>query len=395
MSRVEDMSTRYPDRNRYPTLTDEQFRDAFRPEQLPPPPWRYSITPSLVHILTRVADAAGQLRASPVSYYRQKELAARAKRERILWNVSGIHRGVTHEEVEAVLRGGRLVERRRAAGEAIERALVLEDALAHFTRFGTRNTRLTPEVAMAYHASSSGLQLPGIRRPAGNSFGTLPSWRLFSQREKEKLLDLQRESTPVPAEVKGLFAWADRDALVSESPVLHAATIYWGMTLVYPSWQSVSVLLHHSLRVGNVDANGLLMLSEDTEAQRELLHTPSHRMRHADDGDLTSYFEAFSRALLRVLWERLEELGRVRENESHLPWKVVAPPDELDARLYEVVERLGQAGSTAIVEMLGSKKPPLRTVQRRLQKLVNDGVLAKHGGRKNAVYTVPGRTVAD
>jgi len=125
------MATRYPNRNRYPTLTDEQFRDAFRPEQLPPPPWRYAITPSLVHTLTRVADAAGQLRASPVSYYRQKELAARAKRERILWNVSGIHRGVTHEEVEAVLRGGRLVERRRAAGEAIERALVLEDALAH------------------------------------------------------------------------------------------------------------------------------------------------------------------------------------------------------------------------------------------------------------------------
>jgi hypothetical protein len=92
-----------------------------------------------------------------------------------------------------------------------------------------------------------------------------------------------------------------------------------------------------------------------------------------------------------VLWERLEALGRVRDNEEHLPWKVVAPPDALDAHLYEVVERLGQAGSAAIVAGLGKNAPPLRTVQRRLQKLVSDGVLAKRGARKNAVYTLAGR----
>jgi hypothetical protein len=108
-------------------------------------------------------------------------------------------------------------------------------------------------------------------------------------------------------------------------------------------------------------------------------------------GDLTKYFEHFSLALEEVLRERLAELGRVWDNEAHLPWKVIEPPDALDARLFETVERLGQAGSAAIVQALGSEVPPLRTIQRRLQKLVGDGILAKRGARKNAVYTLAGR----
>lgn len=55
------------DRRRCPTLTDEQFRKLFRPEDLPPQPWRQAITPRLVLNLTRVAEAAGQMRASPLS----------------------------------------------------------------------------------------------------------------------------------------------------------------------------------------------------------------------------------------------------------------------------------------------------------------------------------------
>ena len=158
-----------------------------------------------------------------------------------------------------------------------------------------------------------------------------------------------------------------------------------------PAWRSVSVVRHHELRVGRVDANGLLMLTEATVAQHELLDTARIDLLETDEGDLTKYFELFTSALLRVLWERLEALGCVRDNEEHLPWKVVAHPDPLDADLYEVVERLGQAGSAAIVAGLGKNAPPLRTVQRRLQKLVSDGVLAKRGARKNAVYTLAGR----
>jgi hypothetical protein len=153
----------------------------------------------------------------------------------------------------------------------------------------------------------------------------------------------------------------------------------------------VSVVVHHELRVGGIDAHGLLMLNEATVAQQQLLTTPSDRMVTADAGDLTSYFEDFSWFLSRVLGERLEQLGRVQSNESFLPWKVAAPADELDARLYDVLDRLGRSGSAAILESLGPNAPPLRTVQRRLQKLVGDGVLVKRGARKNAAYALADR----
>lgn len=216
-------------------------------------------------------------------------------------------------------------------------------------------------------------------------------WMAYSTRERGKLLELNKDASAVPVAVRAMFDWTNQDPFVSRSAVLRAATLYWGLKLLYPGWRSVSVVLHHELRAGRVDANGLLMLTEATVAQHELLDTARINLLETDEGDLTNYFELFTSALLRVLWERLEALGRVRDNEEHLPWKVVAPPDALDAHLYEVVERLGQAGSAAIVAGLGKNAPPLRTVQRRLQKLVSDGVLAKRGARKNAVYTLAGR----
>ena len=288
-----------------------------------------------------------------------------------------------------MLRGARLVGKRRPTGDAIERAVLVEDALVHFTTFTVNDRRLTPEVTMAYHFCSS--EVPGIRRVRDGTVRTMPNWKLFSPRERAKLLDLQREQTPLPPAVKAIFEWVDQDPLVSKSAVLRAATVYWAMTRLIPSWQSASVLLHHELRVGGIDANGLLMLTEATVAQHELLNIPACKTEGAEEGDLTKHFEEFAFALLTVLWELLEQLGRVQNNETHLPWQVVAPPDELDARLYEVIERLGQAGSAAILEALGAAAPPLRTVQRRLQKLVGDGVLSKHGGRKNAVYSVADR----
>ncbi len=378
--------TRARDRQRGAAPTNEQSRVSLRTQDLPPLPWRYTITPTLVHNLTRVADAAGQMRASPLSYYRKKELAARAKRMRILWNVSGFHRSVKPEEVDAVLRGARLVGKRRPTGDAIERAVLVEDALAHYTTFTVHDRRLTPEVTMAYHFCSS--EVPGIRRARDGKVRTMPNWKLFSPRERAKLLDLQREQTPVPPDVKAIFEWVDQDPLVSKSAVLRAATVYWAMTRLIPSWQSATVLLHHELRVGGIDANGLLMLTEARVAQHELFNIPACQTQGAEAGDLTKYFEEFAFALLTVLSELLEQLGRVQNNETHLPWQLVAPPDELDARLYDVVEQLGQVGSAAILEALGAAAPPLRTVQRRLQKLVGDGVLLKRGGRKNATYSL-------
>jgi hypothetical protein len=328
--------TRPRDRRRLPsTLSEKEVRLLTRPTELPPQPWRYTITPNLVDSLVRIADAAGQMTAAPLSYYRRKELEARAKRMRILWVVGWSWRSVKAEEVEAVLGGARLVDKREPIGEAIRRAAIVEDALAHYsTARGSSDNRLTPELAMAYERASQGT--PSLREAR---------WLAYSMRERGKLLDLNKDASKVPPSVKAMFDWTNQDPLVSRSSVLRAATSYWGLKLLYPGWRSVSVVLHHELRAGHVDANGLLMLTEATVAQHELLDTARINLLETDEGDLTKYFELFTSALLRVLWERLEALGRVRDNQEHLPWKVVAPPDALDALLYEVVERLGQAGS--------------------------------------------------
>jgi hypothetical protein len=62
--------------------------------------------------------------------------------------------------------------------------------------------------------------------------------------------------------------------------------------------------------------------------------------------------------------------------------------------MFEVVQRLGTAGSTAIVAALGTNVPPRRTAQRRLQKMVRQRTIIRNGARKMATYSVPGRDVA-
>lgn len=347
------MTTASRHRRRYPQLTDAQYREMFRAEVLPPQPWTYTLTPRLVQNLVRVADAAGQLRAAPLSYYRQKELAAEAKRMRVAWNAARSE-GVGLDEVDVVLRGGHLPERRQHVAELIRRAARVEDALEHFTALG-RNRRLTAAIAMTYRTCTADT-VPGIALPKSGRFGR-PDWSLYGPRERARLLDAARDAVTVPPKVAELFAWTDADELVSKLPVLRAAMLFWGLTLLDPSWRAVSVVIHHELRVGDVDPHGVMMLTEATVAQHELLSTPSHRMACADQGDLTGYFEEFTWSLSLVLRERLEQLGRVHSNERYLPWKVAAPTDELDGKLVDTVDRLRGAGSAAIVEALGADAP--------------------------------------
>jgi hypothetical protein len=70
------------------------------------------------------------------------------------------------------------------------------------------------------------------------------------------------------------------------------------------------------------------------------------------------------------------------------PWMSVRPPDQLDRQIFDAVQRLGSA---TIQQLLGAlhDPPPLRTVQRRLKKLCDKGLLAKHGSRRDAFYTIP------
>ncbi len=350
-----------------------------------PAPWRYTITPELVINLTRVASAAGELRAVPLSYYRQRDLATRAKRERIARNVRHEYGATTTDEVDAVMQGARLGPRRQAIEDAILREALLEDAFAYYTESLRRERRLDASTAVAYRDCALG-ELP---RVAPTPYGLpipAPRWDLLHAREASRLLDTHRVTREVPASVQAIFDWADQDPLLAHSPVLRAAAIYWRTSRFFPTWHSAAVLLRHEFRVARIDVHALLALTDVFELLRELVDGRDARAAHEGVVDFTEYFEAFAGTLGALLENLLAELGRVRSNESRLPWAVPAPADELDARLYAVVERLGRASSAAIMEALGPDAPPLRTVQRRLQKLVGDHVLTRYGARKNAVY---------
>lgn len=218
----------------------------------------------------------------------------------------------------------------------------------------------------------------------------LRRWFSFTARERERLLDLHLEPVTVPPEVRRLFDWVAAEPMVRESTVLRAAMYFWGMAKHFGQWNSVSTVLMHEFCVGRVDPYGLLSLSCATEAQRDLQGSAFD----GQPGDFTTMFEKFVSTLDRVLRERVEQLGRITDNAAYLPWQVVAPPDELEARMFDVVQRLGTASSTAIVAVLGSDVPSMRTVQRRLQKMVRERTIVKNGARKMATYSVPGRDVA-
>jgi len=337
------------------------------------------MTPRLMSGLLATSRLAGELSCAPISFYRRQELAAKVRRDRILWISTGVATNVTMREVDEVLRGQRLDDRRERVAEAIRRAAIAEEALQTYTR-SPHGKPLSAELAMAYQTAERACPARDLRR-----------WFSFTARERARLLDLHLEQTTVPAEVRRLFDWVDAEPMVSRSTVLRAAVCFWGMSNLFGRWSSVSTLLMHELCVGDVDSHGLLSLCCATDAQRDL--QASAFAGHDDSGDFTEMFERFVSALGRVMQERVAQLGRITDNAAYLPWQVVAPPDEVEARMFGVVERLGTAGSTAIAAGLGDNAPPMRTVQRRLQKMVRERTLVKHGARKTATYSVPGRDV--
>lgn len=334
-------------------------------------PWRYSLTPTLVRSLVRAAEHVGEVRALPISFLRRVDLQAEARRARILGRTSEEYSSVTAREVDAVLRGAVLTERRRGVMNRIRVSAIVEDALEHYPPRGY----LTPELARAYdHALSR--QLSESKRV----------WSAFSGRQRRHLLDLvAADASPVP-ELSRVLAWIDADEIVAGSPVLRAATTYWGMSLT--GWyEAGEIAVHHQLRAGHYDPHGLVVGPKRTRPMTALLDRTPETMSFADQGDLTAFFERFAKAYELLVHERLFELGRVRDVEAVLPWKIVAPPDALDARIVDILGRLREAGAAAIAEALGGGVPPMRTLQRRLGKLVAEGTIGRRGSRKTAVYS--------
>lgn len=354
-----------------------QNREHERPEQLPNEPLHYQLGPNLVRCLTWAHRNAGMCAGMRFSHYGYKRLDVEAKLRRITYMVIRAgHGSVSMDEVSRVLAGDLLPPRRRLVQEFTRKAAVLCEVAR---QFGKRGDPTLPETFATY---LSFLQ----------DAPTL--WSRFAARSKERLLETYRGSVEVTAPVGRLYEWINDDELVAEDPILRAATLYWGLSILHPyahERPAIDAVVDHELRAGQIDRHGLLVLP-DHEFGESALRLGGITTSSADyRGDLTSYFEHFSFDLARALVEYQRRLEGFQDNEDRLPWLMVRPPDELDRQIFDIIERFGSARTRDILTEL-SDAPPLRTLQRRLQRLCRDGLVVKHGARKYAHYRLAERS---
>lgn len=357
-----------PQRRAVPTYPPVEVATA----ALPPRPWRYTLTPTLLDRLVEIGVAQGELNAAPLTFHRRRDTLSRARNERVFLEVKQFYRSVTMAEVESVFSGEHVRTPRNDILNAIRHAVVAEDAFANYSHSGAR---LTAELAVAY--ASIHLAIPG---------GEPTRWLPLLPGERSQVLALHRRAVAVPQAVHDVFAWVDGDAFLAKSAVLRMAALFWFLHQLL-RWPAIEVL-HHELRATGIDRHGFLVTSGT--GLSSLVET-SHRSGAAIEGDLTGFFERFAEELAVLLRTMSDSFGRLRNNEEHLPWEVVSPPDALDAAIVKVLERTSNAGSAAIVQRLGRDAPPLRTLQRRLNRMVRDGLVLKRGARKSATYSVPNR----
>jgi hypothetical protein len=149
----------------------------------------------------------------------------------------------------------------------------------------------------------------------------------------------------------------------------------------------------HELRAGRIDWNGLFTIDEYEPGREALaLRRGINAATKAQvSGDVTSVLEHFSHYVGLALAACEARLRRHQDTEDRLPWMMLRPPDEMDRLIFEAVGKHGSATSPTVLAALPEPRPPLRTLQRRLQKLVCDRVLVKHGSRKDAFYRVAER----
>ncbi|NOY94578.1 MAG: BlaI/MecI/CopY family transcriptional regulator [Deltaproteobacteria bacterium] len=310
------------------------------------------------------------------SHYGRKRLKVQAHRKRITYMVMRAgHASVTLDEVTRVLAGDLLPPRRRLIEEFTRKAAVLCEAARQFARPGEPTT---PEVCATY--------LDFLKR--GRTL-----WSRFAGQHKERLIEMHRGSVEPSPEVARLYEWMGDDDLVSDEPILRAATLYWGLSIVHPyafERPVLDAIVDHELHAGGIDPHGLLLLP-DTDFGASALHLGRSVTSAADLlGDLTRYYQHFTFDLARALSEHHQKLERYQDDEDRLPWLMVRPPDELDRQVFDIIERLGSTRTRDILDGL-TDPPPLRTLQRRLQRLCKDGLIIKNGARKYAYYRLAER----
>jgi hypothetical protein len=211
------------------------------------------------------------------------------------------------------------------------------------------------------------------------------------------MLELHRESVKVSVPVKRLYVWLSKQELLSTEPLLRAAVLYWGLRRHHktgPDLMAVSAVVAHELRAGRLDPHGLFILDESEhgrEAQELWKGAVPPARKTRVQSELTPVLEHFAHHVSLALSELRQRLERHLDQEDRLPWLMQRPPDEVDRLIFEGVEKRGSATSGAILEDDPAPRPPLRTLQRRLKRLVHEGLLAKLGNRKDAYYRLSER----
>lgn len=332
----------------------------------------YAITPTLVSSLGHARWVAGKASVLGLSFYGLRALQTARIHLRIAEMTVACTFNVTTKEVERVVAGDLLPPRRQAATETIRLATALSEAVRLAT---TRAEPTDAETCWSYFEFAKA-------QPMG--------WAHFVGLPRGSLVDHRRKKAKPPPEIVRLYEWIDGDELVADEPILRAAALFFGLRELdeaRPGRIARMAVVDHELQAG-LDPRGLLVLQSRKLGGMALRPTAPGFGYAQTTGDLTRYFEFFASAVGDGMSDIARDLEGKQETEQRRPWMSVRPPDRLDRQLFDAVQRLGRATIQQLVGALHDA-PPLRTVQRRLKKLCDQGLLAKHGSRRNAFYRLP------
>lgn len=337
----------------------------------------FELTPELVAELTRASREAGALGATPLSYYGRRRLVAEARVRRIAdWAEIGNAPRVL-DELAHVLQGDVLPRERAVAMGHMRRAAFMHELTAELA---LRNGPTTVDAFARYAALVSGEV-------------TESRWAQLGQMWQAGVVESLTKAA-VPPSVRQLYSWVDGQPHVRRQPLLRVAVLHWGLNRIAPEHvarQVVEAIVHQELCAEGFDGGGLFV-RVDLPSAREAFRLDAVTTLDADSrGDLTHLFEHFAWRMADALVECRKSLTAEQTAEARVPWLATPPPDALDRRIFEVLERRGTGRAQDVLADLGADAPPLRTLQRRLQAMVLNGLVEMRGSRKAACYRVAER----
>ncbi len=326
---------------------------------------QYALNPELILSLAFAQRHAGFIEGMGWSLPTRRRLEAMADKQRILSLLENAQVGVEPEEVDAVLSGGDFSSSRRSVLATIRKVVELCHAVRCAAMEGTPTS---PNTAAVYIGLLQDQYASESRRIMKNDVGTV--------------------CIDVLSDLFQIYEWMDADELVSKEPILRAAFLYWSLSVLYREPRlrpAVLAVVDHELR-GRANLSPLFVLGAGKAGKRLLCLSPV--VHHsARCGDLTGLFSYFVSEFAQSL-QACETALRVRLGEQdQVPWVVLKLPDELDREIFKVIELVGIARCRDLREQLADP-PPIRTLQRRLQRLTQVGLIVKRGSRKDACYVV-------